>query len=94
MSPAACETCFAPERRTLGVRAIASGRCAGVAQWLRLDLDAQVTYDNRPHIEAGPNGWMHVLYRFPNVVEIEAGETIELIASHNRTAMTVALARS
>ena len=85
---------FAPERRALGVRATASGRCAGVAQWLRLDLDDQVTYDNRPHVEAGPNGWMHVLYRFAEVVEVEAGETIDLVASHNRTAMTVALART
>jgi len=84
---------FAPERRAFEVRATVSGRCAGVAQWLRLQLDADTRYENRPHPEAGPNGWMHVLYRFPRVIEVEAGQTVGLVAAHNRTSLTVALAR-
>jgi len=82
---------FTAERRTLTVRATTSGRCAGVAQWLRLDLDAEARYDNRPRRDAGPNGWMHVLYRFPRVIDLAAGEAVELLASHNRTALTVTL---
>ena len=84
---------FPPERRILTVIATRPGRCVGVAQWLRLDLDAQTTYENRPTADAGANGWMHVLYRFAAPLELQAGDEVRLVASHNRTGMTVALAR-
>jgi type II protein arginine methyltransferase len=83
---------FAPERRSLRVVATAGGRCVGVAQWLRLDLDPHTQYENRPDAEAGANGWMHVIYRFPEAIDLAPGQEVELIGSHNRTAMTVALA--
>ena len=83
---------FAPERRSLRVAATAGGRCVGVAQWLRLDLDSHTQYENRPNAEAGANGWMHVVYRFPEAIDLVPGQEVELIGSHNRTAMTVALA--
>jgi len=83
---------FPPERRELSVAAVRSGRCLGVAQWLRLDLDALTTYENRPRGDAGANGWMHVIYRFPTPLDLKAGDLVQLVASHNRTSMTVALA--
>jgi tetratricopeptide (TPR) repeat protein len=86
------QTRFPAERRPLTVTARRAGRCIGVAQWLRLELDAETTYENRPTADAGANGWMHVIYRFPQPVELEAGDQMHLIASHTRTDMTVALA--
>jgi len=83
---------FAAERREIAVTATAAGRCIGVAQWLWLLLDAETEYDNRPRPDAGANGWMHVLYRFAEPIELTVGQTVRLIAAHNRTAMTVALA--
>jgi type II protein arginine methyltransferase len=83
---------FPAERRALAVTATAAGRCVGVAQWLRLDLDAHTQYENRPTPEAGANGWMHVLYRFRRPLDLTAGQAVQLIVSHNRTAMTVDLA--
>ncbi len=82
---------FPPERRSLIVSARRSGRCVGVAQWLRLDLDAVTTYENRPAANAGANGWMHVVYRFPQPVELRAGDAVHLVANHTRTDMSVAL---
>ena len=84
---------FSPERRIIAVTAARPGRCVGVAQWLRLDLDAETTYENRPTAEAGANGWMHVLYRFAAPLELEVGDRVRLVVSHNRTGMTVALAQ-
>jgi type II protein arginine methyltransferase len=83
---------FAPERRVIEVTVRQAGRCVGVAQWLKLELDAETGYDNRPHADAGANGWMHVLYRFPAPLDVVPGTVVRLLASHNRTAMTVALA--
>ena len=84
---------FPAERRDLKVLASRSGRCVGVAQWLRLELDAETTYENRPQANAGACGWMHVVYRFPEPIELIAGQEVRLLASHTRTDMTVALAR-
>lgn len=86
------QTRFVPERRELSVPVTRAGRCFGVAQWLWLALDADTEYDNRPRADAGANGWMHVLYRFTAPLDVEPGMTVRLVAAHNRTAMTVALA--
>lgn len=83
---------FPAERKEIVIKAKTSGRCVGVAQWLRLDLDAETTYENRPVADAGANGWMHVVYRFPQPVELVAGQQVRLIASHTRTEMNIALA--
>jgi len=83
---------FEPERRRLSVTATRPGRCIGIAQWLWLELDDEVTYENRPRPGAGANGWMHVLYRFRENVELSAGDRVDLLASHSRTALTVELA--
>lgn len=83
---------FPPERREIAATVRVSGRCIGVAQWLRLDLDSETTYENRPEVNAGANGWMHVIHRFPEPVDLVAGEQVLLIASHTRTNMSVALA--
>jgi type II protein arginine methyltransferase len=86
------ESHFPAERKLISVLPRQSGRCVGVAQWLKLDLDAETTYENRPAADAGANGWMHVVYRFPEPIELKAGQEVHLIASHTRTDMTVALA--
>jgi len=85
------QAAFAAERRRLTVRATRSGRCVGVAQWLKLDMDGLTTYENRPDVQAGANGWMHVVYRFAEPLWLDAGDAVTLLASHSRTAMTVAL---
>ena len=64
----------------------------GVAQWIQLDLDAEITYENRPTISAGANGWMHIVYRFPRPVDLKQGDQVRLIANHTATELTVALA--
>ncbi len=83
------QSVFHAQRKAFSVTATSAGRCVGVAQWLKLDLDAETTYENRPNQEASANGWMHVLYRFREPVEVKGGEVISLVASHNRMAMTV-----
>ncbi|HVY90845.1 MAG TPA: tetratricopeptide repeat protein [Hyphomonadaceae bacterium] len=82
---------FPPERRPLTVTANRSGRCVGLAQWLRLDLDRETTYENRPNAGAGANGWMHIVYRFPEPLELRAGDEVRLLASHSRKDMMVTL---
>ena len=88
------QTSFSADRRTLSIEATRSGRCIGIAQWLWLQLDEETTYENRPRESAGANGWMHVFYRFHEPLELVAGDRVDLLASHSRTALTVELANS
>lgn len=82
---------FPAERRPLLVEATAQGRCIGVAQWIRLELDAQSVYENRPTAEAGANGWMHVIYPFIRPVDVKPGDLVPLVAGHNRAEIVVGL---
>jgi Tfp pilus assembly protein PilF len=68
------------------IRTARQGVCVGVAQWIRLDLDAQTRYENRPSADADFNGhWAHMLYRFPHLVTVEPGDTVPVIARHDRS---------
>jgi len=82
---------FPAARRAFEVEAIAAGRCVAVAQWLRLELDAETTYENRPHGDAAANGWMHVVYRLARPVDLRRGDRLRLTAAHNKIEMTVGL---
>ena len=62
-------------RRAPGAsRATRHGVCVGVAQWIKLELDAQTTYENRPTPQADYNGhWTHIVHRFPKPVTVAPG---------------------
>ncbi len=81
---------FPPEQRRFEVIATAAGRCVGAAQWLQLDLDDVSRYENRPTTEAGANGWMHVVHRFAQPIDVKPGDRIVLAAAHNRSELVVA----
>jgi type II protein arginine methyltransferase len=83
---------FPAQRRVIEVAATKAGRCVGVGQWIRLDLDDTVRYENRPSADAGANGWMHVVYRFAHPLDLQLGQTVRLLAGHNRAEIVVALA--
>jgi len=74
------------------IRATRQGASVGVAQWIRLDLDAHTRYENRPSSDAEFNGhWAHMLYRFPHLVSVEPGDTVPVIARHDRTQIGIDL---
>jgi hypothetical protein len=74
------------------IRATRQGVSVGVVQWIRLDLDAHTRYENRPSPEADFNGhWAHMLYRFPHLVAVEPGDTVPVIARHDRTQVGIDL---
>jgi type II protein arginine methyltransferase len=87
------ETHFPPEKRFLAVEATRAGRCVGVAQWIRLELDAATTYENHPSEQAGANGWMHVVYRFPRAIDVQPGQVVTLIVGHNRSSIAIGLSK-
>jgi len=77
--------------RPITVTATRAGVCSGVAQWIRLELDEQNRYENRP-AQGDSNGhWTQILYRFPKLVPIERGDTLRLMVRHDRKQISIDL---
>ena len=75
-----------------GVEASLSGSCAGIVQWLRLELDEQTRYENRPSPDAEFSGhWAHMLHRFPRLMAVKAGEIVPIMFRHDRSQITLDL---
>jgi len=69
----------------LVLKAIRDADCIGIAQWIRLDLDAETRYENRPAPAAAYNGhWGHVVHRFPKILPVNAKDSVPVIARHDR----------
>jgi 16S rRNA G966 N2-methylase RsmD len=83
---------FPMESRTVPVPVTRAGEAIGVVQWIKLELDALTSYDNRPSPEAPFNGhWTQILYRFPRPLRVNAGDVVPLSVKHNRTQISVDL---
>jgi SAM-dependent methyltransferase len=84
---------FPMDGRKISVPVTKAGTCLGVAQWIRLELDETVRYENRPGPDAPFNGhWSHVVYRFAKPLPVQPGDSVPLLIRHYRTQITVELA--
>ena len=79
-----------PEERRLPVTARRTGTVIGLLQWLRLELDAVESFENRPTDQVTPSAWRQVFYPFTQPVELRAGETLTLWAAHDLASMAFA----
>jgi type II protein arginine methyltransferase len=76
----------------LGLKATQHGVCVGIAQWIRLQLDAQTIYENRPTPQADYNGhWTHIVHRFPKPVTVAPGDIVPILFRHDRTQIGIDL---
>jgi ribosomal protein L11 methyltransferase PrmA len=81
---------FPGASRLLTVTATRAGACVGLLMWIRLELDSETHYDNRPSPDPDANGhWEHLLYRFPNIVALEVGDIVQLSVRHDRVQIYV-----
>lgn len=81
---------FGMDSRTLTITATQSGVAAALVQWIKLELDETICYENRP--SSGPDAemhWTHILYRFPRSFAVRQGEPVELHIGHNREKLWV-----
>lgn len=74
------------ERRvSLAVTATRTGRCVGVVQWLRLQLDDTTRFENAPDNAALAASWTRSLYLLPTPLDVNEGEAFDVLAIHDRT---------
>jgi type II protein arginine methyltransferase len=76
----------------LALRATRHGICAGVAQWIKLELDPYTKYENRPGTQADFNGhWTHVVHRFSKLVTVQPGDIVPVLFRHDRNQIGIDL---
>jgi hypothetical protein len=76
----------------LALKATHHGVCAGIAQWIKLELDAHATYENRPSPHAGFNNhWTHIVHRFPRLITVAPGDLVPILFRHDRTQIGISL---
>src|SRR5262245_36044217 len=87
------EASFPMSNRRVNLEVKKAGVALGVVQWIKLEVDAQTQYENRPSPNATFNGhWTQVVYRFANPINVSPGDLIPLKVHHYRTQVTVDLA--
>ena len=72
-----------PEERHLSCTATADGLCIGILQWVRLYLDHETIFENRPADRFAPSAWRQRLFPFAEPLEVCAGDTVAFRAVHN-----------
>ena len=86
------EASFPMANRRVNIEVRRAGVALGVVQWIKLELDSQTQYENRPSSNAPFNGhWTQVVYRFAKPINVVPGDLIPLIVRHYRTQLTVDL---
>jgi len=65
-------------RRSVDFAVTRDGRCLGVAQWIRIDLDEVESFTNDPRQDIGraSSGWQHMLYTLTEPLELQAGQVL------------------
>jgi hypothetical protein len=76
---------FSPgEQEILRIPVRSKGRCYGIIQWIRLQMDATSVFENHPSVRSPASGWEHLAYIFATPVELRASQTVLVRAAHNR----------
>ena len=75
---------FPAESKILRVPVTQTGRCQGVVQWIKCWLDDTTTFENHPDLPNPSSGWSQMFHAFPEPIDLHAGQTVRLLAEHDR----------
>ncbi|HEX5280130.1 MAG TPA: tetratricopeptide repeat protein [Micropepsaceae bacterium] len=77
--------------REVALPVTGTGTCYGVALWIRLDLDDDIRFSNRPGESGGSSHWPNIIYRFPNPLSVTTGQALRVFARHDRAEINIDL---
>ena len=72
------------DRRSIEVAVRRAGRCCGIIQWIRLEMDDTVVFENHPAVRNPSSSWQHCAYVFPSPIDVLPGQVAVIAAAHNR----------
>jgi len=72
------------DKMTIEVPVRRAGRCLGIIQWLRLEMDDTVVFENHPSIKNPARSWQHCMYIFSEAQDVAPGQVALVTVIHNR----------
>ncbi len=75
---------FPAETKTINIPVTTSGRCYGIIQWMRLQMDETGVFENHPCENAPVANWQQSAFMFDQAVDLEVGQVVVISAQHDR----------
>jgi hypothetical protein len=75
---------FHAETTTLRILIKSAGRCYGIVQWMRLQMDKDTLYQNHPSDKSPVSNWQQCAYLFDAPIEVKPGQVAVVSAQHDR----------
>ena len=81
------ENTFPAQSKSLSIIATKAGRCYGLVQWMRLDMngDQKVMFENHPSQTSKVSNWQQCAYLFDAPLDVIVGQVVVVNAAHNRS---------
>ena len=81
------EDYFPAQSKTLQISIKTAGRCYGLVQWMRLDMngDQKVLFENHPSQTSKVSNWQQCAYLFDAPIDVKVGQVVIVNAAHNRS---------
>jgi hypothetical protein len=70
-------------QHTLSFPVERAGTCVGLLQWIRIYLDEETVFENRPADRFASSGWKLMLYPFPSPRSVGPGQTVRVRAGYS-----------
>ena len=77
-----------PEDRASATLVAQGGRVNGIAQWIRLQMDADTVYEDHP-CPRSYSAWAVLFYPLTRAIEPEAGAEVTVSGAHDRQTLRV-----
>lgn len=84
---------FPRQDKTLDITSTAEGLCYGVIQWIRMEFDEQVAFENHPSQSKSVSNWQRTVFCFDEPIDLKPGVVVPISAAHDRSAPWFDLAR-
>ena len=75
---------FPSESKKIEIEAIKKGISYGIIQWIKLEMDNGLKYENHPANLTSASGWQKILYVFDDPIELSIGQKMVITAKHER----------
>ncbi len=80
------EDYFPVQSKTIEITVKTTGRCYGLVQWMKLDMngDQKVMFENHPSQTSKVSNWQQCAYLFDEPMDVKVGQVVVVNAAHNR----------
>ena len=75
---------FLFESKKIEIETIKKGKCYGVIQWVKMEMNNGLKYENNPEKLTNASAWQRILYNFESPVELSSNQKLIIEGKHDR----------